>query len=105
MNSIQKSYNFEQNKYSNKVESKNRMGDIRNSSDDKTSYHVSQQKSKHGLGICYNRKIDTINSRPSPYGLVPSAVRPNQAMVWEYEGATHTFANTVNTNLKMDKLY
>lgn len=104
MISTTESYNFKRNKFSN-PDSKVIMFDYRIDTQKKTNYNVSQQKTKHSLGVYYSRDILENNNRVSPNGLVPTAVRPNQGMVWEYNGAKHTFANTFDTNLKRDQRY
>ena len=98
------SYNFKRNKFSN-PDSKVIQFDYRIDSQEKTSHVKSQQKTKYSLGVYNSRQLLENNMRVSPNGLVPSAVRPNKAKVWLYDGATHSFANTFDPNLKQNQRY
>ena len=104
MISTTESYNFKRNNFSN-PDSKVIQFDYRIDSQEKTSHNESQQKTKFSLGVYNNRKLLENNVRVSPNGLVPSAIRPNQGMVWEYDNQTHSFANTFNPNLKQNQRY
>ena len=98
------SYNFKRNKFSN-PDSKVIQFDYRISSEEKTSYEASQQKTKYSLGVYNSRQLLENNMRVSPNGLVPSAVRPNKGMVWQYNGAEHSFGNIFDPNLKRNQRY
>ena len=101
---ITDSYNFKRNKFSN-PDSKVIQFDYRIDSQEATNYVASQQRTKYSLGVYSSRPMLENNTRVSPNGLVPFAVRPHQAKVWEYNGALHTFANTFNPNLKRDQKF
>lgn len=104
MISTTESYNFKRNKFSN-PDSKVIQFDYRIDSQEATNYVASQQKTKYSLGVYNSRKLLENNSRVSPNGLVPSAVKPHQGMVWYYDGATHSFANVFDPNLKRNQRY
>jgi len=101
---IKKSYNWSENLYSNPRHDEI-IFDNRLSTLEKINHVKSQQRAPFSLGVYVNRKIDESNRRPSPFGLVPSIVKPNHGLVWEYNGATHNLPNTYDYNLQQNQPY
>jgi hypothetical protein len=99
-----KSFNWENQKFSNPNHKRN-VSDLNLGAINKTSYKPDQQKSKFGLGIGKSRQLTEATYRPSPYGLCPSTIRPGSAVVFEYNGSTHSMGNVYDYNLQMNKLY
>lgn len=99
-----KSYNWNTQMYSNPDHKRN-VSDLNLGAINKTNWKPDQQRPKYGLGYGKSRDIVDSQFRPSPYGLCPSIVRPNKALVWEYNGNTHTMGSVQDYNLTMNKLY